>query len=77
MVPKKPRKETQIADREACSCLVHQIPVIATKPGEIVASNMPRRKRTLARLAKDEVVAVSMRIEAQMMMLTVSRQQNR
>ena len=71
MVPKNPRKEIHIAEREACSCLVHQIPVIATKPGEIVASNMPRRKRTVASPAKELHVAVSMRMEAHATMLTV------
>lgn len=46
--------------------------MIATKPGEIVASNIPSMKRTVARPAKEEHVAVIMRIEAQRMMLTVS-----
>jgi hypothetical protein len=44
---------------------------MATNPGDIVASNMPRRKRTVARPAKEEQVAVSMRMEAHVMMLTV------
>ena len=47
------------------------MPVMTTKPGEMVASNIPRRNRTVARLAKEEHVAVIMRIEAQRMMLTV------
>jgi hypothetical protein len=72
IVPKKPRKEIQIAEREACSWRVHQMPVIATKPGEMVASNMPRKKRTVASPAKEEHVAVSMRIEAHAMMLTLA-----
>jgi hypothetical protein len=37
---------------------------MATKPGEIVLSNMPRRKRTVARPAKLEQVAVSVRMLA-------------
>jgi hypothetical protein len=43
---------------------------MATKPGDIVDSNMPRRKRTVARPAKEEQVAVSIRMLAQRMMFT-------
>lgn len=75
IVPKRPRKEIQIAEREACSWRVHQIEVMATKPGEMVASKAPRRKRTVAREAKEEQVAVSIRIVAQAMMFTVRRSQ--
>jgi len=70
IVPKKPRKEIQMLEREACSWRVHQMEVMATKPGEMVDSKAPRRKRTVAREAKEEQVAVSIRIAAQRMMFT-------
>ena len=62
-------KFTQSADRLACSCLVHQVDVIKTKPGEIVDSNIPRKKRTVARPANDEQEAVIIKILAQAMIL--------
>ena len=72
MQPKNPRNEIQMAERDACSCLVHHMEVMATKPGEIVASKMPRKKRTVARPAKEEQEAVIMRMLAQRMMFTIT-----
>jgi hypothetical protein len=52
---------------------------MATKPGEIVASKMPRKNRTVARPAKELQEAVIKRILAQIMILTavVSKRKNK
>lgn len=71
MVPKQPRELIQKADRLACSCLVHHIPVIATKPGEIVASKIPKKKRTVAKPANESHAAVIIRMLAHAIMLTI------
>jgi hypothetical protein len=43
--------------------------VMATNPGVMVDSNTPRKKRAVARPAKEEQLAVIMRIPAQRIIL--------
>jgi hypothetical protein len=68
-VLKIPLKVIQIQARAICSSLVHQIPVIATKPGEIVDSKTPKKNRAVAKPPKELQEAVIINILDQIMML--------
>lgn len=69
-VPNKPMNDIQREERDACSLRVYQVLVRRTNPGEIVDSNIPKRKRRAARLAKEFVSAVSINKAAHMIMFT-------